>query len=290
MLLKSRTALLFLLPASALYAVFIVWPTLRGLALSFTNAHGVVGGDFVGFANYTHLFSDPAVLAALRNTVAYAVVITVVQNGLGLALAYWMQSSPRVRAIARAGLLLPSMMAFIAVGFVWNYIYSPLGGPLNSILDALGLHSLQRVWLGDPATALLAICVTNIWMFVGYSATIYLSGYLTIPPSIMEAASLDGARGWVRFRTIDWPLLAPAFTINLTLTTIGSLRIFDPVLVMTRGGPGTATQSLSYLVYSTSTSSFDFGYATAIAALLLAITVIVAVVQTAILRRREIEW
>ncbi|HEX4400185.1 MAG TPA: sugar ABC transporter permease [Galbitalea sp.] len=289
MRLTTRAAILFMLPAFVLYATFIVFPTLRGIGLSFTDAQGVVGGNFVGLDNYVRLFGDPAVLSALLNTLVFAVIVTVGQNVLALALAYWLQSLPRLQAIARAGILLPSMMAFIAVGFVWNFIYSPIDGPLDSVMNAVGLRGLEHIWLGDPTTALTAVAVTNIWMYMGYSATIYLAGYFAIPENIMEAAKIDGATGWARFRTVDWPLLAPALTINVTLTTIGSLRVFDPILVMTGGGPGNATQSLSYLVY-TNTTQFQFGYATAIAVVLLVLTVIVAITQTTIFRRREIEW
>lgn len=286
----AKTAFLFVLPALSLYVAFVVYPALRGVALSLTDAQGVVGGGFVGLQNYQEAIGDPAVLAALRNTLVFTVFVVVVQNALGLGLAYWMQRQPRVRAIARAGTLLPAMMALVTVGYVWSFIYSPLDGPLNSLLGILGLSGFQHVWLGDSSTALIALAVTIVWMYCGYTATIYLSGYLSIPASIFEAAQMDGASGWARFRRIDWPLLAPALTVNLTLTVIGSLRVFDPVLVMTQGGPGNATQSLSYLVYKNSFQNLRFGYASTIAVLLLALTVLVAFVQTSILRRREVSW
>lgn len=290
MRLTRTTAWLFVVPALVLYLAFTVYPAISGIAISFTDRMGVVGGNFVGFANYAQALTDPAVLAALRNTLLFTLVTVVLQNVGALALAAWMQHHVRLRNFARVGTLVPSMMAFVAVGYIWTFIYSPLSGPLNTLLKAVGLGSLAKVWLGDPATALLAIAVTNVWMYLGYSATIYLSGYLSIPESVLEAAQMDGARGWARFKSIEWPLLAPALTVSLTLSVIGSLRIFDLVLVMTQGGPVNSTQTLSYVIYQESFSQLHFGYGTAIAVILLVITVIVAFVLTTVLRRREVAW
>ncbi len=229
-------------------------------------------------------------VAALVNTLIFTLVTVVVQNAGALALATWMQRHIHLRSFSRVATLVPSMMAFVAVGYIWTFIYSPLSGPLNAVLKAVGLGSLAKVWLGDPSTALLAIAVTNIWMYLGYSATIYLSGYLSIPESVLEAAQMDGARGWGRFRSIEWPLLAPALTVSLTLSVIGSFRIFDLILVMTQGGPINSTQTLSYVIYQESFTKLQFGYGTSIAVILLVLTVIVAFILTSVLRRREVAW
>ncbi|WP_052432465.1 carbohydrate ABC transporter permease [Streptacidiphilus carbonis] len=288
MRLTTRSAALLMLPATALYALFILYPTAKGLLLSLTDAHGVIGGSFIGLDNYRQAFQDPQVLAALKNTLVYTVVVVVVQNVLGLAVASWLYNSPAVRTIARTGLLMPAMMALVAVSYLWSFIYSPVGGPLDAVMNALGLHRLEMSWLGDTHTALMAIAVSYMWMYLGYTATIYLSNYLSIPQSLMEAAALDGARGLARFRHIDWPLLAPSLTVNLTLSTIGSLRVFDLPFIMTDGGPANSTQTLSYVVFQDSFHDFHFAYGTAVAVLLLVITVVVGVLLTTFLRRREV--
>ncbi|MEU4192022.1 sugar ABC transporter permease [Kribbella sp. NPDC026611] len=288
MWLRGRQAVLFLLPAALVFGLFAVYPTIRGIVISFTDAQGISGGRYVGLANYRRMLHDATFSDALRNTLMFTAVIVVVQNVGGLAVAAWLRSQPRVRAVAQSSLLLPSMMAFVAVGYVWSFIYSPLGGPLNSMLRLLGLGSLQQVWLGDQRTALLAISASSIWMFLGYTAIIYLAGYLSIPGEVIEAAQIDGAGGWGRFRQVEWPLLAPAVTVSVTLSVIGTLRIFELPLVMTRGGPAGATETLSLFVYDTSFSSFEFGYGTAIATVLLLVTVLLAVVVTTVLRRREV--
>lgn len=288
MRLTTRSAALLMLPATALYALFVLYPTVKAILLSLTDAHGVLGGSFIGFANYSQAFHDPQVLAALKNTLVYTVVVVVVQNALGLAVAYWLYNSPAIRTIARTGLLVPAMMALVAVSYLWSFIYSPIGGPLDSVMNALGLHKLEMSWLGDTHSALMAIAVSYMWMYLGYTATIYLSNYLSIPADLLEAAALDGARGWTRFRKIDWPLLAPSLTVNLTLSTIGSLRVFDLPFIMTDGGPANSTQTLSYVIFQDSFKDFHFAYGTAVAVLLLIITIVVGVTLTTILRRREV--
>jgi raffinose/stachyose/melibiose transport system permease protein len=284
----TRSAAAFMIPAALLYGLFVIYPTVSGLLISFTNAQGIVGGQFVGLANYFRLANDLEFTSALRNTLAFTALIVIVQNLLGLSIAAWMRTQPVVRRVARTGLLLPTMMSFIIVGYVWSFIYSPLGGPLNALLGAVHLESLKQVWLGDQTTALPAIAASSVWMYLGFTATIYLAGFLAIPAELEEAAQIDGATAWTRFRYVQWPLLAPAVTVSVTLSIIGSLRIFELPLVMTHGGPAGATETLSQFVYNASFSSFDFGYGTAVAFVLLVLTAVLAAVITTLLRRREV--
>jgi raffinose/stachyose/melibiose transport system permease protein len=288
MRLNTRSAVLLMLPATVLYALLVIYPTVEAIHMSLTNAQGLRGGSFIGLANYRTLLHDPQVTAALKNTLIYTVVVVVLQNALGLAVAAWLYHHPKLRTIARTGMLLPAMMSLVAVAYLWEFIYSPIGGPLNTVLGGLGLHSLEQSWLGNPATALMAIAGSYMWMYLGYTATIFLANYLAIPNSILEAASMDGATGLRRFRYIDWRLLAPSLTVNVTLSTIGSLRVFDLPFIMTNGGPGNSTQTLSYVIYSNSFQNFQFAYGTSIAVVLLAITIAASVMVTTVLRRREV--
>lgn len=289
MLMRGRSAALLILPAGVLFCAFVIYPLFRGVQLSFTDAIGPVGGKFIGFDNYVKIMNDPTALKALVNTLQYTVVVVVVQNAIALFVAFWLFKLERVRSFVRAGLLLPAMMAFVAVGYLWSFIYSPLGGPLVQVMNALGLQRFEKIWLGDPDTALWAIAFVYIWMYTGYSATIFLANYLAISPSLLEAAQLDGARGWKRFRHIDWPLLAPSLTINVTLSVIGSLRVFDLPFIMTNGAPNDATQTLSLVIYNSSFASYQFAYGTSLAVALLLLTVIVGVTQATLLRRREVD-
>jgi len=270
--------------------MFLLYPAFRGLIMSFTNAQGVVGGHFIGLDNYRQLLSDQTIRAALVNSVLFTVIIVVVQNTLGLGLAYWLHAVPAVRGFVRPGLLVPAMMSTVVVGYVWQFIYSPLGGPLDLIMGGLGLGRFETVWLGNNHTALAAIAVANIWMYLGYSTTIFLSNYLAIPNEIFEAAKTDGAGGWQRFRRVDWHLLGPSLTVNLTISVIGTLRIFELPFVMTGGGPANATETLNLDIYTTSFGLFQFGYGTAMAVLLLVLTLAVAWPQVVLLRRREVTY
>lgn len=287
MKLNGRSAVVLAAPALAVYLIFLVYPAIRGVWTSFTDARGVVGGRYVGLANYSRLLDDPAVWAALRNSLVFMVIVVVVQNGLGLLLASALSRLPAVRGLVRTGLLMPSMMAVVVVGYLWSQVYSPIGGPLNTVLGAVGLQDLERVWLGDPATALPAIAVANVWMYLGYSTTIFLANYLAIPAEVLDAAALDGTSAWSRLRHVDWPLLAPSLTVNVTLALIGSLRVFDLPLVMTRGGPADTTQTLSLLIYRSSFQDFQFGRGSAVAVVLLAATLVTSILLTSLLRRRE---
>ncbi|MCS0499886.1 carbohydrate ABC transporter permease [Protaetiibacter mangrovi] len=290
MRLTRPTALLFIAPALILFILFTVYPAVSGLWLSFTDARGALAGDFIGIENYVKAFTDPKAAAALQNTIVFTVISVVLQNALALALARWMYSHTRLQGFARVGTLVPAMMATVAVAYIWSYIYSPITGPLNTLLRAVGLDGAAKIWLGDPTTALAAIAVVNVWMFTGYAATIYLSGFLSIPSTIFEAAAIDGARGWKLFRSVEWPLLAPAFTVNLTLSTIGALRVFDLILLMTKGGPGFSTESISYVIFNESFGKLNYGYGSSLAVILLILTVIVSFILTTVLRRREVEW
>jgi len=287
MFLRWPLALLFLAPALVLYGVFTLLPAGLGVGLSLTNSTGVGSAQFVGLDNFARMFTDPVVGIALRNVLIYVVFVTVVQNALGLAFALALAQTPSVRNFLRAALLTPSMISALIAGFVWSSIYSPLGGGLNEALKAIGLGGLARAWLGDSSTALIAIAVVNVWMFTGYSAVIWLTGYLSIPQELLDSAALDGANGWQRFRYIEWAMLAPAATVNLTLTLIGASKVFELPLVMTRGGPGDVTQVPGLFIYHTAFSGNRFGYGTALALSFALIVVLVSTLQSHYLRNRE---
>jgi len=189
--------------------------------------------------------------------------------------------------VAGVLILLPTLMSAVMSGFVWSSLLAP-NGALTTFLDAVGLHSLTRIWLGDPQTALWAIAAVNVWMFAGYSAAIFLAGYMNMPKELLDAAEVDGASGLRRFVSIEWPLLAPALTVNVTLALIGSLKVFDLPLVMTNGGPAGSTETLSMLIYTMLfRSGGSFAYGATIAVMLLVVVVVIAGLIQNFLRLRE---
>ena len=287
MIMRWPSALAFLAPALLLYGLFTLLPAVLGVQLSLTDSTGVGLSHFVGLANFARMIHDPQALIALRNIIVYVVFVTIVQNALGLAFAVALARTPRVRGALRVALLAPSMLSALIVGFVWSAIYSPLGGALNELLKVAGLGALTRTWLGDPTTALFAVGFVNVWMFAGYSTAIWLAGYLSIPQEIQDSAAMDGAGAWHRFWQIEWPMLAPAATVNLTLTFIGAAKVFDLPFVMTKGGPDDATQVPGLLIYQNAFAGYRFGYAAALALVFALIILLASGVQSSLLRARE---
>jgi len=285
---RPLVAVAFMAPAVALYLILVVYPLVQGLILSTTDSKIGNAADFVGLKNYAALANDSDVIRALGVTIAYAVVVVIAQNAVGLALARALFMRPRIRQLGSTLILLPTLMSAVMAAFVWNSLLAP-DGAINALLKALGLGTLTHVWLGDPSTALWAIAVVNIWMFAGYSAAIFLAGYMNLPAELIDASSVDGASGWRRFTAVEWPLLAPATTVGVTLSLIGSLKVFELPFVMTNGGPAGSTTTLTMVIYVKifGGGHGGFAYGATIAVLLLVIVVVFAGVTQALLRRRE---
>ena len=279
-------AILLGLPAVVVYGVFILYPLGRGVFQSFTDNTGGRRSNFVGLKQYTTLLHDSAALSALGHTLIYAVVVLVVQTGLGLLAAALLARRVRIRRTVSSLLLLPALISPVMASFIWSYLYRPDGG-INTLLGDVGLQALQRIWLGDTSIALYAVAAVNIWMFVGYSCVIFLAGYAGISGEMLDAAAIDGASGWQRFRRIEWPMLAPALTVNVTLSLVGSLGVFDFPLVLTNGGPVGSTNTLALLIYQDIFNNSDFGLGTATAVVLLLVVVVVSSAASTLLRRRE---
>ncbi|WP_062467409.1 carbohydrate ABC transporter permease [Demequina maris] len=284
---RPLAALSFLAPAVIIYLVVVIYPLISSARLSLTDSPAGNVGEFIGLENFRQLFGDPDVMSALWRTLAYAGVVVVVQNGLGLILARAFFRRIRAQRPLSVMLLLPMLISPLMAAFIWSALYAP-NGAVNAALEAIGLDSLTRIWLGDPTTALWAIAFVNVWMFAGYSCAIFLAGYMNMSNEVLEAARVDGADGWRRFRHVEWPLLAPALTVNVTLALIGSLKVFEYPLVMTNGGPAGSTTTLTLVIYQTIFGGQgSFGYGVAIALLLLAVVVVLSTFVNGFLRRRE---
>lgn len=282
-----RKAALFLLPAAAIYGLILLYPLINSVHLSFTDSPAGGPGEWVGLQNYIEMFNDEQVIDALWRTVAYALVVCVMQNAIGLALARALFTRPRAQRVYSVLILLPMLISPLMAAFIWSAFYAP-DGAINTFLRDIGLDGLTRIWLGDPDTALWAIAVVNIWMFAGFSAAIFYAGYMNMPVELLDAARIDGAGGFRRFTNIEWPLLAPSLTVNVTLSLIGSLKVFEYPLVMTNGGPAESTTTLTILVYEKIFGGQGaFSYGVTIAVLLLVVVVIMSGLINAVLRRRE---
>jgi raffinose/stachyose/melibiose transport system permease protein len=277
----------FALPAMALFAFVVLIPSARGVHYAFTDWDGLNPDySFIGFDNFREVTDDPDARQAIGNTLIIAVAITLIQNGFGLLLALGVNSFIKSRNVLRVFLFAPAVVTPIVTAYLWRNLLGP-GGAVNSLLGAVGLDSWQRNWLGDPELALWSVVGVIVWQFGGYSMVIFLAGLQSIPREVIEAAEIDGAGPVRRFWSVTRPLLAPAFTINLMLSIIGGIKLFDQVWALTGGGPGHATDTLSTLIYKDAFTLGEFGYSIALAVVLTVIVAVVSTGQYAVLSRRE---
>jgi raffinose/stachyose/melibiose transport system permease protein len=284
-------ALWFAAPAIAIYGLIVIYPSLAGAVYAFTDWTGIGAAHWIGLQNFKSLFTDDQSFGALVNTLKLTVVVVIVQNSIGLLLALGVHTSIKSRNLLRTVFFAPAVLSPVVLAFLWKYMFNPApDAGLNALLGFLGLDFLQQNWLGDPNVALWAIAITVIWQFTGYSMVIFLAALQGIPEELEEAAALDGAGRFQRFRHVIFPLLAPAVTINLTLSTIGGLKIFDQVFAITNGGPGYSTETLSTLIYKQAFVFGAFGYSTAVALVLTVLVAGLALLQLRYLQSREVTY
>lgn len=285
---RLRAPRWFLLPALIAYGFVMIYPSLAGAFYAFTDWRGRRTAQFIGLDNFVQLLGDHQARASLANTLTLAVVVVTVQTLIGLSLALALSAKLRTRTLLRTLFFIPVVLPSIIVAVLWRYLYVP-GGPIDTVLEWLGLGSLTQSWLGDSSVALGSVIATIIWQNVGLTMVIYLAGIERIPVELYEAASIDGASAWSRLWNITLPLLAPATTIVITLSMVGSLKLFDQVFVMTGGGPGYATETLSMVMYRQAFVLGNYGYGTAIALVLTLIVAVAAYFQLRVSRRFEVE-
>jgi raffinose/stachyose/melibiose transport system permease protein len=277
----------FAVPAMLLFAFVVLVPSVRGVYYAFTDWDGLDRNfAVIGLANFIELAGDPVALRVIGHTMLIAVAIMVIQNGFGLLLALGVNSTIKSRNVLRVFLFAPAIVTPIVTAYLWRNLLGPVGA-VNSLLAAVGLGSWRQDWLGDPQLALWSVVAVIVWQFMGYSMVIFLAGLQSVPKEIYEAADIDGAGAPRRFWSVTRPLLAPAFTINLMLSIIGGIKLFDQVYALTGGGPGHATDTISTLIYKEAFTLGEFGYSIALAVVLTIIVAIVSSGQYLALARNE---
>jgi raffinose/stachyose/melibiose transport system permease protein len=287
-LLRPGVSWWFVLPALALYCLILVYPMLAGVGYAFTDWDGLSRSwHYIGFDNFRRLWGDRQVVSSIQTTLILAGALVVSKMVIGLALALALDTAIKTRNLLRLLFFMPVVLTPVITSFVWKYIFSNQGA-INTIADALGLGFLHQGWLGDPGLALICIMVVTAWQTSGLAMVIFLAGLQAIPQELIEAGTIDGASRWQRFRLITLPLLAPVITVNVILALIQGLKFFDQVFVLTGGGPGYATETLSTIIYKTSFIYSEFGYGSAISLVFSLIVGAVVFSATAVLRRREI--
>lgn len=273
------------LPGVALFFAFHTVPALQGVFYSFTDSRGWGTYSFIGFDNYVRLATDAVVRDAYGFTFLFAITTTILVNVLSILVALALVTNIRFRALLRGVFFLPAILATLVIGYVFNYIFAHV---LPELGAAIGNETLSNNILASPATAWLGVVVVGTWQECARTIVIYLAGLQTIPQDVTEASMIDGATPWKRFWQITFPLIAPFFTINMLLTFKTSLQIFDPIVALTMGGPGTSTTSITFLIYRNAFQGGEFGYQSANAVIYFIVIAGLSLLQLTILRRREV--
>lgn len=282
----SLVALAFLAPALVILTVFVAWPMVSALRLSFTDASGFGEEEFVGLDNYVRVFTDPDVLQAMGNTAYYAILFTPTAIVAALLLAL-LVNHPRLpgRGAFRTALFVPFIVSLAVAAFAWSYLLDPQIGLLNHWLRVLGIQ-IGNV-LQDPALAMPTVALVAVWKSFGFYLVIFIAGLQEIPASLYEAARVDGADAWQRFRHITLPMLGNTMAFVMIVALIAALQAFDQIYVMTGGGPYGTTQTVVMEIYTSGFKKLELGFASALSYVLLLITLVLSLIQFRFFGRRE---
>ena len=266
---------------------FLFYPLVYGIALSTHESQGFELTRFVGLDHYARAILGDAVFhRSVANTIVFAAGAVVLQTGIGLLLAVLVADVRRGRTVFLVAFSAPFVLASVAVGSVWKFLYAPFFGVAATIGSALGFDTSTVAPLADADTALWAVMAAFLWRFVGFSMVVYVAAIRTIPRDYYDLAVLEGAGWFQRLRNITWPLLWPQTFALVLLTTIGTVRVFDMVWIMTAGGPGHATETVATHVYMTAFRFLDIGYAQAMALILLLVILLLTIVEYRLLNPR----
>jgi multiple sugar transport system permease protein len=281
---EGRWALLFLAPTLIGLAVLSAGPILATLAISLTTWDLLRAPQFVGIDNFVALASDDRFMKALRNTAFYTAVSVPLGMLIALFLALALNQTIRGIAWIRTAYFLPVVTSTIAIALVWQWIYSPDSGLLNQFIGVFGIA--PQKWLSDPTLAMPSIVAMSVWQGLGTDVIIFLAGLQSIPTELLDAASVDGAGRWARFRNIVLPLLTPSIFFTGVLSLIDSFQVFDQIFVLSRPRPTDATITVVYFIYENGFKFFKMGYATAASWILF----LIVAFFTAIYFRSQNRW
>ncbi|GLJ80707.1 carbohydrate ABC transporter permease [Microbacterium imperiale] len=283
---EQRIAWLFLAPFLVAFALFLVWPLLHGLYLSFTDQSLTgAGGSFVGITNYIEALGDPVMWRSLGNTAWFTVLSTIPLVLLALIMALLVQRGLPGQWLWRLSFFMPYLLASTVISQIWVWIFNPQIGAANGILEAFGLEPIA--WLQNPDTNMLAIVIATVWWTVGFNFLLYLAALQNIPERQYEAASIDGAGEWRKLFSITIPQLGPITVLIVILQVLASLKLFDQAYQMLGGIASETTRSIVQYIYESGFVGYRFGYSAAISYVFFAVIVVIGVIQALVTRRRK---
>ncbi|MFD4991060.1 carbohydrate ABC transporter permease [Cellulosimicrobium cellulans] len=278
-------ALLFVLPAGIGFVVFFLWPTLRGIWLSFTDSTAFATGGFVGLENYQRMAADPVFWNAFKVTIWYVLLNIGLQTVLAVVVAVLMHRLTQ-SMVVRGIILTPYLVSNVVAAMLFLMLLDYQLGFVNELVETLGGDRIM--FFGDQSLVIPTIALVNVWRHLGYTALLIFAGLQTIPENLYEAGRVDGASELRMFRSITLPLLRPHLGLVLIVTMIGSFQVFDTVSVATQGGPANASNVIQYYIYQVAFSrGYDFGYASAMSVALLVVLAVIAIVQFRLTRANQ---
>lgn len=286
---RKRKLNWFYVPAVLIMLAFIAYPLGNAIYLSFFKWNGYSQNkDFIGISNYTAMFKDKTFISSLKNTLIYGFGCTFFQQIIGLAMAMFLNSKFKGRGIIRTVIYMPAMVSGLVMGYIMYFFFQYKGGVVNDILALFGMSGYD--WLGNGTSAIAVIVFINTWQFVGVSMVIYLAGIQGVSQSYIEAATVDGASGWERFRYIILPLLVPALSSSVIYNLIGGLKLYDVIIALTDGGPAKKTHSLATYIANRYFDSERAGYAAAVGVFSFVMIMVISMIVNAFFRKKEVEY
>lgn len=282
--------LVFVLPALLLYSVMVFYPILQTFFRSLYEWDGLTAGTFIGFDNFKNLFQDSLFYTSVYNGLIFAVIITVTQIGIGSILAFAVADAKfKGRKILRISYFIPVVLSITVVCQLWLSMYNGEYGLINKLFELIGLEYRQD-WLSNSKSAIVAIAFVNAWQYMGYHFALLLAGVKSIPEQYMEAARIDGASKFKAILKINIPMMAETYKFCLVFAVTGGLNAFANMFIMTSGGPGTSTYTLTYLMYRSAFRVGEYGYGSAAAAILVIECLIATLIINRLVARERISY
>lgn len=284
----KKKSILFTVPAFLIYTVLMIIPIAGAFLLSFTDWNGISAAyNTVGFKNYVDMLSDERLRNAIFVTLKITVVVAVTVNVLGLFIAMLLNRAKRLTNVFRSIFFLPYVLSTVAISFIWLAILS-YTGVLNSLLEMFGMGNLAADYIGNAKNAIRSICVIEIWRMLGFHMVLYLASIQTVPRELYEACIMDGGNRWQQFRYITIPMIIPGITISVIMSIMTEMKQYDIVKVITNGGPGYSTETVTYNIVTQAFGNNMLGYSSAIAVFLFLIIAAVSILQLQLSKKLEV--
>lgn len=286
---REAQYLLFLIPALTVYIIFFLYPVLSTIGLSMTDAR-ITGGDyqFVGLQNFRELFTGVSRFpTALKNNLLFTFLVTIMQSSIAFFLALVLDAPLRGKGAFKTYFFTPVVITAVAVSLIWDFMYDPSTGVMNTLLEGVGLGFLKKNWLGDKSIAMFSLSLVQVWQWVGYEMMIFIAGLNAIPREMYEVSKIEGANYFQTLRYVIIPCSRTAIVMAIVLTTTGCFKVFDLVYIMTGGGPVFSTEVLAKMVYDYAFRYGQMGFASSISVVLMCIIMLIGFGQLVLTREKD---